>query len=142
MKSYLLLFATFFSSVIYAQRIGMIGVYSSETFPYIECLQKGEKIVIRFQDDNTLGASGFEDEFEITPTEFDKVYENVVAGFENKKRVDIEIETTTGYATIEFDKQLGVMAFRFTMAKRKGALGVSYSTWVMKKEVPELFGKK
>lgn len=65
-----------------------------------------------------------------------------MAGFENKKRADIEIETERGYATLELGKQLGVMSFRFTVAKRKGTLRVSYSTWVMKKVIAELFGKK
>ena len=64
-----------------------------------------------------------------------------MAGFENKKRADIEIETEREYATLELGKQLGVMSFRFTVAKRKGALRVSYSTWLMKKVIAELFGK-
>jgi len=129
-------------SILNPNLVGSIGTYTDDDFPYIDCKKSGENYVFSFQDDNiSQGETGMEYDFTVSAESFEKLYGNLVNGFEQPPAEDLKVETLKDYVVVEFQKTLGIVNCRFVWSRKEHSLGVAYSTWISKRELNKLFGK-
>lgn len=120
------------------EKIGSVGGFE---MGHIDCVKENSVYTISYENQNEVQVNDY-DNFSIKPEDFQKVYNSIMTGFENKQKTEISIPTVQNYVELDYTKFLGKMKVRFTQSKKKGALGVSFSAWYSPKEIKKLFGKK
>lgn len=143
-RTLLLLLIPFLINDIYAQnkpnkeKIGSVGGYQ---MGHVDCVMQNNLYVITYENQNDVRVNDYA-HFSIKAEDFDDVYNTILEGFKTIPNDEIHIPTISGYVSLEYTKFLGKISMRFTQSKKKGALGISYSTWYSQKDMEKLFGKK
>jgi hypothetical protein len=140
----LLLLIVLFANDVCAQnkqkkeKIGRVGGFE---MGHVDCVKQNGVYTISYENQNDVQVNDY-DKFSIKPEDFEDVYNTIMTGFENNQKTEITIPTLQNYVELDYTRFLGKMKVRFTQSKKKGALGVSFSTWYSQKDIQKLFGKK
>lgn len=150
MKKRLLLFTILFSSISFAQ-IKTVEASNSELIGkvlnfgnvLIQCEKIEDKYTFAYQDAKFVQVIDYKSfSFEDTDNAFDNLYNEIMKGFINPPKDNILVELPKGFIWLSYTKAMGVVNFRFAHSETKGGEVVGFSSWLTKKRVMKLFGKK
>lgn len=108
----------------------------------IECERYGEQYVFTYQDVKFQQLTDYKSFTLKNEQSFNDLYELIVSNWDNPPEEDIMIKLDEGYLWVRFVKALGVtnVAFAHSVDENADILGIS--TWLTKRRVDKLFGKK
>lgn len=123
-----------------SELIGKIGVIG-ET--WLECNKNGNTYTFTYKDMKFQHLTEYKSfSFEDVDNAFDNLYNTILSGLESKPEDDITLELPNDIVWLKFKKTMGVISVEFWHSVNKNADIIGVSTWMNKKKLAKLFGKK
>lgn len=120
--------------------IGKIGAIG-ETWIKIE--KSGNVYIFTYKDMKYQQLSEFKSfSFEDIDNAYDNLYNTIVKGLKEVPQEPIMLEIPDGFLWLEFGKTLGQPFVTFSHSIGKSGNVIGKSTWMNKKKLDKLFGKK
>lgn len=108
----------------------------------IKCEKIGEHYVFTYQDIKYQHLTEYKSFWLGNEQSFNELYALILQHWENPPEDDIMIKLDEGYLWVRFAKALGVTNVAFAHSVDENADILGLSTWLTKKRVEKLFGKK
>lgn len=108
----------------------------------IECEKYGEEYVFTYQDVKFQQLTDYKSFTLKNEQAFDDLYNLILENWEDPPKEDIMIKLDNGYLWVKFARALGTTNVGFAHAMDENADVIGISTWLTKRRLNKLFGKR
>jgi len=127
--------------VVDKEKTEKVGRIAALGLLHIELIKSGDYYTFTYKDLKFQHIDEFKSfTFKNENNDIDNLYKIIKNGLKDMPEEDITIALPEGELQLDFTKALGIVNVRFVHSSSAGNVGIS--TWLSKRKVDKLFGKK